>query len=372
MSNNKIYFRGLDGLRGIAALAVVLGHVELLKSVFKLENVYSGGGPFYLYLGGYAVTFFFVLSGFLITFLLLKEREVSGTIAVKNFYIRRILRIWPVYYILFIVGFLILPNVVFSGLVIPKAVESENYWNSFFFNLILLPNFSKVSNPIAFQSWSIGVEEQFYIFWPFLVSKIKSLKKLLYTMFGIIVLIYFLRSGVVFANYFNFSSDFLKSINQFFGESRFDNMALGGVLAILFYKNPDFRLSKIHKVLISFILILVLYKQTNFGFGLDNIFVALVFSVTIFWVVSEKRFRVLDNSLFLFLGKISYGIYMFHVIGILLALNILLYLYPNYSGDNLYLNFVLYILSILFTVLLSYGSFQFVEKPILKYKYKFN
>lgn len=238
MSDKKVYFKGLDGLRGLAALAVVLGHVELLKYVFKFENVYEGGGPFFLYLGSYAVTFFFVLSGFLITYLLLKEREIFGNIAIKKFYVRRILRIWPVYYILFIFGFLILPKLDLDGIIFPKAVADKDYWDSFFFNLILLPNFSKVSNPIAFQSWSIGVEEQFYIFWPFLVSKIKSLKKLLYSMLGIIVIIYLLRSAVTFADLFGINSNFLKTMNLFFGGSRFDNMALGGVLAIFFIRIP--------------------------------------------------------------------------------------------------------------------------------------
>lgn len=119
-------------------------------------------------------------------------------------------------------------------------------------------------------------------------------------------------------------------------------------------------------------MILVLYKQTNIGYGLDNIFVALVFSFVIFWVVTKEKFMLLDNALFLFLGKISYGIYMFHVLGILLALNILIYLEPNFRGDNLYLNFILYMLSILFTILLSFVSFYCIEKPILKYKNKFN
>lgn len=102
---NKTYFKGLDGLRAIAAILVILGHVEMIKKIFNYKNVFDGGGSFFLYLGGDAVTFFFVLSGFLITFLLLKERNDKGVIGVKNFYLRRILRIWPVYYLLFICGF---------------------------------------------------------------------------------------------------------------------------------------------------------------------------------------------------------------------------------------------------------------------------
>lgn len=132
MSSSKIYFKGLDGLRGIAAIAVVLGHIELIKQFFQLKNVYDRGGPFFLYLGSLAVTFFFVLSGFLITFLLLKEKESKGTIAIRNFYLRRALRIWPVYYVLFVLGFLIVPRLVFPGLLVPTTIDPGNYWTSFF------------------------------------------------------------------------------------------------------------------------------------------------------------------------------------------------------------------------------------------------
>jgi peptidoglycan/LPS O-acetylase OafA/YrhL len=98
----KIYFQGLDGLRAIAAILVVIGHIELVKKSFNLVNLQDGGGPFYLYLGGHAVTFFFVLSGFLITYLLIKEKENNNSISIKSFYWKRILRIWPVYYLLFV------------------------------------------------------------------------------------------------------------------------------------------------------------------------------------------------------------------------------------------------------------------------------
>ncbi|MEN9907212.1 MAG: hypothetical protein RLZZ540_353 [Bacteroidota bacterium] len=367
---SKIYFKGLDGLRGIAALAVVLGHVELIKQAFQFENMYGGGGPFFLYLGSLAVTFFFVLSGFLITFLLLKEKDSKGTIGIKNFYLRRMFRIWPVYYMLFVLGFFVLPKLLLPGVLLPKTIDAESYWNSFFFNLILLPNFSKISNPIAFQSWSIGVEEQFYIFWPLLVSRIKSLKRLLIAMLAIVFGIYMLRSGMYLATIFELQLPFLNTINSFFGESRFDNMAIGGILAILFYKNPDFRFSVIQKVLVGVCTVLILYKQTAIGFGLDNILAALVFTGLIFWVVNKREFIILDHSVFLFLGKISYGIYMYHVVGIVVALNVVLFLYPDYDGNGLQSNLMLYSLTLFTTLLISYGSYHFMEKRILKYKEK--
>lgn len=365
---SKIYFKGLDGLRGIAAILVVFGHVELIKKSFNYKNVYDGDGLFFLYLGGHAVTFFFVLSGFLITFLLLKERAERDKINIKNFYIRRILRIWPVYYLLFICGFFLLPLLVSSPLLLPKIISEEDYWNSFIFNLALLPNFSKVSNPVAFQSWSIGVEEQFYIFWPLIISRINSLKRLLVAMIGIIFGIYLLRSGIYFNNFFELNMPFLDNINKFFGESRFDNMAIGGVLAIIFYKKPNYKLSLGLKLLIAFLVITILLKTATIGFGLDNPIAAIVFAGLIYWVVKVEHNMVLENKVIIYLGKISYGIYMYHVIGIILAINIVIRFNPFFDGKGIYFNLLLYLLSMIITIFISYLSYHFMEKRILKFK----
>lgn len=365
---SKIYFKGLDGLRGIAAILVVLGHVELVKKSCNFYNVYDEGGPFFLNLGSLAVTFFFVLSGFLITFLLLNEKQENGVINIKNFYLRRILRIWPVYYVLFILGFLVLPQWINSNIIFPKSIESNSYWNSFLFNLVLLPNFAKVSNPIGFQSWSIGVEEQFYIFWPILIYKINTTKKLLITMLIIIVGIYFLRCGMYINTMFELNMPILNSINKFFGESRFDNMAIGGILAIFKYNSPKFKMSIYLKIIVGFSLMYILYKQTSFGFGLDNIVAAIVFAIMILWVVGKIKFILLDLPISRFLGKISYGIYMYHVIAIFIALNIVKFIYPEYNGNGLQLNLILYSITLIITILISFGSYYYIEKWFLKFR----
>ncbi len=120
MENNKVYFPGLNGLRFYAAFAVVITHIELIKSfqgypTFWVEN--SGNNltlrsiiqKFVFELGSLGVYFFFVLSGFLITYLLLVEKAKTKTVAVKKFYVRRILRIWPLYYLIVILGFFVIP-----------------------------------------------------------------------------------------------------------------------------------------------------------------------------------------------------------------------------------------------------------------------
>lgn len=189
-------------------------------------------------------------------------------------------------------------------------------------------------------------------------------------MITIVVAIYILRSGIYLNSIFELNMPFLITINKFFGESRFDNMAIGGILAILFYKYPNFKFSTIHKLIIGLSAGYILYQGTNIGFGLDNMVAALVFASLIIWVVNKQKFYILDTSVFLFLGKISYGIYMFHVIGIVLAINAVKFIYPNYDGSGLLSNLLLYSLTMICTLLISYGSFEYLEKRILKYKEK--
>src|SRR4026208_162751 len=99
----RVYFPNLNGLRFIAALLVIMQHIEQIKSMYGIANRWSS--PFMQVIGEQGVSLFFVLSGFLITYLMLEEEKKTGTIQIRNFYRRRILRIWPLY---FLIGFLAL------------------------------------------------------------------------------------------------------------------------------------------------------------------------------------------------------------------------------------------------------------------------
>lgn len=368
---SKVYLKGLDGLRGIAAILVVIGHVELMKKVFNFKNVYDGGGPFFLYLGNLSVTFFFALSGFLITFLLLKERDKFGDIRIKFFYLRRVLKIWPVYYILFILGFIILPIISFENIIMAKPVLEENFWNGFIYNIILFPNFTHYNNPIAFQSWSIGVEEQFYIFWPLLIGRIRSLKWLLITMLIIVFGIYFLRSLDYLNTLTAINIPFFKTINLFFGRSRFDNMALGGILAIVYYIKPNYVYSQTIKIFILLGVGFILLKPFSIGFGLDNPLACMLFCFVIYWVINIKKHTFLENTIIKFLGRISYGIYMYHILGIIISINLCVLINPVFKAETLIENIILYILVIAITVLISFTSYKLMEVKILKLKTKY-
>ncbi len=130
-SKKTVYFKNLDGLRFFAFLAVFISHATLFLGYSNLSPAFYSIKKYILVNGDVGVSFFFVLSGFLITYLLLKEKDGYGKISLKNFYIRRILRIWPVYFTTILVGFFILPIVVklFMG---GQPFRLSN--KSFFFN----------------------------------------------------------------------------------------------------------------------------------------------------------------------------------------------------------------------------------------------
>src|ERR1051326_1775359 len=141
----KVYFPGLNGLRFLAAFAVVITHVELLKGQVGLPNHWTN--PVIFNLGGLGVYFFFVLSGFLITYLLLAEKDKTGTIRIGNFYIRRILRIWPLYYFLVLLGFFVLPHFHILRLEWLQQFVQDRFWFKFLLNVIMLPNLALAMFP---------------------------------------------------------------------------------------------------------------------------------------------------------------------------------------------------------------------------------
>ena len=109
----NIFFKGLNELRGVAALAVVFHHIELYKHREHGKSLFDGYGYAFIEgLGKNSVYLFFVLSGFLITYLLLTELKLKGNIDAFKFYLRRVLRIWPLYYLITILSFFVFPFIV--------------------------------------------------------------------------------------------------------------------------------------------------------------------------------------------------------------------------------------------------------------------
>lgn len=363
-----VYFPGLDPFRFFAAFLVVIYHIEEAKLLdFGLSNSFPN--TFIKFIGPVAVTFFFVLSGFLITYLLLGEKEKYSTVSIKQFYLRRVLRIWPLYYLIVIVGIFILPYL---------SIFNESY-ESFqtYSPAILLMYFTFFSNlglviagkAILFigHTWSIGVEEQFYLFWPLLI---KFIKKPLRAILGVIIIEYAFKFLFAFLqskyphSFFEYAVEFLKV-------TRFECMAIGGIGAYLVY----FHKEKLSGWFFSFpiraaiftLTFVLLYNGITIQ-GIHNLLYSSLFCYLILYISVLNKIKL--PSFFSYLGTISYGIYMYHPF-IIPAVFIFLKKYLPTFENNLVLNLCAYSLVIVLTLSISALSYRFFELPFINLKKRF-
>ncbi|WP_167400564.1 acyltransferase family protein [Flavobacterium psychrolimnae] len=358
MKNNIVYLSGLNGLRSIAALSVVISHIAGSINGFNVKiylfGINKNGLPNGWNLGSNGVTIFFVLSGFLITYLLLLERK-KAPISIRKFYIRRVLRIWPVYYMYFFVCILIILSL------------GENIGlDAFFYYLFFAANIPFVFEftlPFLAHFWSIGVEEQFYLFWPWLIKKTKqnSFTIILSTVIVINVIRYFLWWKYPFSD-----SAIFSIVN------RFDCMMVGGLGAILFYEKNTFFLklfdNKITQLLAWIIMILMAFNIKFINSIVDTTIVTAISLILIVGQINVKnRLINLELPFFNFIGKISYGIYVYHMLIIFIFSNLFKYidLQENYKL------FLVYGSVISASIILAYISYEYFEKYFIKLKNNF-
>ncbi|MDF2447523.1 MAG: putative acyltransferase [Bacteroidota bacterium] len=370
-SENRIYFTGLNSLRFLAAFAVTITHIELLKGSFGFKSYWKN--PLIFYLGGLGVYFFFVLSGFLITYLLLVEKEKFQTIKIKEFYIRRILRIWPLYYLIVIIGFFILPK--FDLFHISYLEESfiNNFTENLLLYLFILPNLAFSLFPAVpniGQAWSIGVEEQFYLAWPWIISKSKNILK---TLLLIIISLFLIKVGVLILEKFYGNTQWYGPLKLFVAMSKFECMAIGGIGAFfLFSKNSILKIFYIKYVLLFSILCIPLLIYITPEFLQDGIHIvySILFLIIILNVSNNTIKLNFENKMFNYLGKISYGIYMYHF----MVIPAVLYTIKNYFylQSESVINVTAYSFVIVITVFISGISYHFLERPFINLKSKYS
>lgn len=366
----KVHFNGLDGLRAIAACAVVFHHIEFYKYRDGVSSLFDFPFSkfFIFHLGENGVFLFFVLSGFLITYLLLDEKERFNKISLKKFYLRRICRIWPLYFLILIVSFWLLPFMtkhisIFSAspYYFSQVTDETNYSaKSFILFICFLPNVALlVYNKFIVgcsQLWSIGIEEQFYLFWPLLI--ILFSKKQIKGVFLIIILFF------GFTDYsFN---PLLKIINKTFP---FQHMAIGSLGAVFYKYHKEKVINILQKKLFYYLILLAIFlllfvKITDHFY--QNLLLSFLF-MSLILITINSNFRLLNHSLILYLGKVSYGIYMYHF----LAMYFIIPAANKYLLENLYLyNLFIYTLVFLLTIILSHFSFKYFETFFLRMKEK--
>lgn len=382
-SNEKIYFGGLNGLRFFAATAVIFHHIEQYKlwasdkgasyaSAFTDPGIM---GTFVQALGHKAVSFFFVLSGFLITYLLLAETAKTGTVALKKFYIRRILRIWPVYYLVIGIAFFVVPHFFDIG-GNGAHLLSHHFWIWFLLSFLMLPNlvrYNGVEVVGGSQTWSVGVEEQFYLIWPWLVKKFRHhfVRMLLILIVGKVLVSAALGYVVLqlpAGNMQLICNKFLLYWNLF----KIEQMSVGALGAWYLFRQKPVALNFFYHPVtntINALLFLSLFV-VNYQFQGNTLFEAAVFLLVIVNVATNPSCPLkLRNPVFNKLGDISYGIYMYHTIVIAILFTVI----GNTSmSDQPWLfNLVIYTGSTVLTIAVSWLSYTFFESWFLKKKEKF-
>ena len=361
------YFKELNSLRFIGFIGIFFGHVFFSNSPEIINSkLYATVFNYGKILGFISIDSFFVLSSFLITWKALEEIKFTNKFQFKNFLIRRSLRIWPLYFFIVFIGFLL------EYLKSHYFFESEKLPSIWNFVLFIL-NYDIIENGYNFLffmvfMWSISVEEQFYIFW---AITIKWLNKYL---FGISFLIIFI--SLFFRIYF--INDSL-SLN-FHTASALGNFGIGALTAILVFKHQYFldklkslsrnKILFIYVTIFSFFILMPVLLENDFFIVIQRVLFSIFFS----FIILEQTYcensivKVSRIKYFNFFGKISYGLYCYHGIMITVVLQL-----NKLFMESLIISLVLYPLLILVsTLLVSYVSYRFYESKFLKLKYKFS
>ncbi len=400
--DTKVYFPGLNGLRFFAAAAVIITHVELMKkylgfnhlwfnpetniSTFAFDHIMRGeihpANPIVAGAGPLGVVFFFVLSGFLITYLLLVEREKTGTIAVGKFYLRRIFRIWPLYFLIFGLGFFVLPQLDWFQVPHQNRFLENNFWGNFWCYLLILPNlavaiFGGRSVPNIGQSWSIGVEEQFYLVWPVIV---KFFKKPLHAIILVTVVLLLAKATVLTLSDF-YDYEWLLAIKRFLAMTKIECMTIGALGAWLIHNKESAFIESIHRkssqiVAYCGVFALIYFSPKRLQDAV-HIIHGIFFLIIIMNVSGNpKSFIKLENKVMNTLGKISYGIYMYHMMIVVFVIYLTAYAFdlsPSVNKDfGIAGNIMIYGLSITLTVLVSWLSYTLLEHRFIKIKSRFS
>jgi peptidoglycan/LPS O-acetylase OafA/YrhL len=371
--DKAIHFAGLNAFRFLAASLVVLVHVEEIRKVLGVTRFSLGVSGT---MGGLSVTFFFVLSGFLITFLLLKEKDSFSTIEVKKFYWRRVLRIWPLYYLIIFIAFAIINNYTLFPELADKSVYEKAPANILLY-ITLLPNVAWINGLqiiYANQLWSVGVEEQFYLVWPLIVKKLTPVK-ILYFMIGLVGFFVLVRNAAAFLEnhpLLPVSHEVLGFINSYLTVTRISCMAIGGIGAYFYFYKPS-----IIDTLISSTIVDVVVISLVICLGIKNIYIPYVmheaYSILFCYIIlsaSCKSSSILrfENSMWRWLGNLSYGIYMWHMV----VLSIVLLGIKRWAiHDSFQLDILLYAGVLLLTIVVSWLSYNYIEKPFLRMKKRF-
>jgi len=363
------YFPILDGVRGFAALFVCFAHFMQVDEQAMYENKILGSFIFKISeLGLSGVHLFFVLSGFLITKILLDNRKSEKYFI--SFYGRRMLRIFPLYYFTLIVSLLIFPLFVEVDAPGKEILDNQVWLWTYLMNAVeSVWDISSVL-PMFGHYWSLCVEEHFYLFWPFLIYFIpnKYLKKTFLFVIGLSLFSLF-GSYLISNSIWIFTWTTIRYIGA---------LAIGGIISLYFSEQKLTKLVRVSNwgiyvfgILSIGILFLPRYMNlADMGFWCTVFFYAFL---VVKCINNEKTVsKVFQNKSLIFLGKISYGLYVYH--GLLRPFFKTLLKEPifNLFGNAIISSIIYFIVCTAITTGIAYISWILMEQPILRLKKKFH
>lgn len=367
----KNYFHSLDALRFFAFVKVFIFHIPLFF-VATEEPLMAWYSDHIRHGGGVGVSFFFTLSGFLIAYILTAEKLKTGTINVRRFIMRRGLRIWPLYYLGVLLALLIPYEIA-------QTIGFHTNWGGYDpdwrFSLFFLENYKSLMMDLSPKTtpltvfWSLCIEVQFYLVWMIVVFFIRR-KAIPYFMFFAIVASWFFR---IYSNSF-WENEIIVNNDLF---TNMDYFAISGLLGYVVAVNRE-RVSEfvmripvwIQWVYLIAVLLLMFNLKTVFMHDLWwlNLFKftiqAVIFTFLILLFIPQKSIvKISDKSILTKLGKLSYGLYVYHIIWI----HVLFRIYRNHEIvlDN-WMNYISFMfITFVGTVFTAYLSYRFFEEPIL-------
>jgi len=370
-STDRLYFPQFDIIRFFAAFMIVIYHSYIAwRGWFGVPGIISTGDyatltPFGFHVDRFiknmplGVDIFFFISGYLLTYLLIMEKERYGKVNIPKFYIRRGLRIWPLYFFL-----IALAPFIVNWLGDPQP----EYWRT----ILLINNFQTITTqaweyPFA-HFWSICIEEHFYILWPIIIAFVPS-RQLLKTILILIGISWAYKAGTYVFMPQNWYPLYLHTL------SRMDVILMGGLLAAIYLQKP-FVFKMNGYISMGLLLILVLILSFDEASDFTNMFNGVlrrpVYMALLALPMMDLMFNPERKNIFgkrnplLYLGKVSYGIYMY---GNILVPIIIKKIIVAYSIHNIYFYFSLVlILSLLIPVV----SYEMMEKPFLRLKQRFS
>lgn len=386
-TSQQAYWPQLDGLRTVAFMMVFMHHLGGITghdfpNMSKAQLIDINN---YVAWGWTGVDVFFVLSGFLISYLLIAEKEKFGNVSFKFFFARRALRIWPIYYALLFFAAFAVPAMCWGavqahygqylGQVLPLALFAGNY--SLMFPDFLLKFSDSMNVPVIFlllPLWSLAVEEQFYMTWPFIVNFIKKPATIYKVIGGLMLSSVAIRAGLWYLAAHVWHSDYPYIFYYQATPAHLEPLMVGALAATTIYYHPQVfaRLTKFTPLL----MVAMFFLSRHIGKRVPDIvcnmasniymfdLVALMCGLFLVTALTSPTFKaIFGHPLMAKFGRLTYAMYLLHYFAIGLTDNILI------TSPALAFNFPTWCVRFVMALGLTYGlsvvSWHLVEKRFL-------